>query len=178
MKLLRRFRFHVSSNCHEGVCEPVLAFSSTCPIHAFDVCDWLKFSCLVLTFCEFMPVWHKAAKGIVLMTYIRCKVHAIPKWRYHHNSRHSQCQTRWLDYTNACRGTYKVMLLHLRHPTFTGHPGFREALTRRTALDAQHCITQHISVKRKLVKPNYESLQHNHHMAEFGATLSALFQMG
>ena len=107
MKLLRRFRFHVSSNCHEGVCEPVLAFSSTCPIHAFDVCDWLKFSCLVLTFCEFMPVWHKAAKGIVLMPYIRCKVHARRKWRYHHNSRHSQCQTRWLDYTNACRGTYK-----------------------------------------------------------------------
>ena len=34
------------------------------------------------------------------------------------------------------------------------------------------------SVKRKLVKPNYESLQHNHHMAEFGATLSALFQVG
>ena len=37
----------------------------------------------------------------------RCKVHARRKWRYHHNSRHSQCQTRWLDYTNACRGTYK-----------------------------------------------------------------------
>ena len=35
----------MSFSCHEGVCEPVHAFCSTCPIHAFGVCVWLMFPC-------------------------------------------------------------------------------------------------------------------------------------
>ena len=46
----------------------------------------------------------------------------------------------------------------------------------RTAL--HHAAHQRQEEVAAYYEPNYKSLQHNHHMAEFGATLSALFQLG